>query len=160
MAPGSIGVYSAGSTYNPAQVLRDTSVRASTEKIDRIVADITDRSYQEVPIATLRELIELTKPDQRKAEHVWDALAVAESVAQFAKLHQQKTGYLYVSRDRRLNEERRETQGILSGGEAPTVPGDKMTLFLLRTTADKNTHEAWWPRIRFPDGPYAFAFAV
>ena len=35
---------------------------------------------------------------------------------------------------------------------------DKITLFLLRTTAEGGKSAAWWPQIRFPDGRYAFAF--
>jgi hypothetical protein len=91
---------------------------------------------------------------------VWDPIAVGESLAQFANLHKQKTGYLYVDRERDLKVKRHETQGILTGGEAGRVPNDKITLFLLRTKADRKENAAWWPQIRFPDGPYAFAFAI
>jgi hypothetical protein len=69
-------------------------------------------------------------------------------------------GYLYVDRDRGLKEARRETQGILEGGETRKVPADKLTLFLLRTTSERGMQSAWWPQIRFPSGPYAFAFAI
>jgi hypothetical protein len=31
---------------------------------------------------------------------------------------------------------------------------------MLRTKASGKKHAAWWPQIRFPDGAYAFAFAV
>lgn len=108
----------------------------------------------------LKALIELTVPDQNESEHVWDPIAVAESVMQFAQLHNQKTGYVYVDRGRGLLATRRETQGILDSGEAGSVPEDKCTLFLLRTTAGNGKNEAWWPQIRFPKGRYAFAFAL
>jgi hypothetical protein len=85
---------------------------------------------------------------------------VAESIAQFASLSKQKTGYLYIDRDRGLEGRRRETAGILTGGEARVVPSDKITLFLLRTTEGRRKRAAWWPQIRFPVGRYAFAFAV
>jgi len=160
LAPGSIGVYSGGSIYNPAQVMRDETVKASTEKIDKKVAGFRDDHYVEVPIEDLRTLIALTMSDQRASERVWDPLAVVESLAQFAKLHKQENGYVYVDRERGLKENRRETQGILDGGEAARVPDDKITLFLLRTTTDRGKNPAWWPQIRFPDGRYAFAFAV
>jgi len=90
----------------------------------------------------------------------WNPLAVAESITQFAHLSKQKTGYVYVDRGRDLKESRRETQGVLTGGEASLVPGDKATLFLLRTIDAKGSNAAWWPQIRFPNGQYAFAFAV
>lgn len=160
LAPGSIGIYSGGSIYNPAQVLRDDTVKSSTDKINMKVDGLRDKHHIEVPITELQTLIGLTMPDQRESERVWDAIAVAESLAQFAKLAQQSTGYVYVDRERGLIENRRETQGILEGGEAAKVPDDKITLFLLRTKASRGKNAAWWPQIRFPDGRYAFAFAV
>lgn len=160
LAPGSIGVYSAGSIYNPAQVMRDQSVNASTEKINKLLASCANKTYVELPIEDMQELISLTIPDQRRSEHVWDPGAVSESLGQFAKLHKQDSGYVYADRDRGLKENRRETQGILDSGEAGRVPQDKVTLFLLRTVAARGQSPAWWPQIRFPDGRYAFAFAI
>jgi hypothetical protein len=160
LAPGSIGVYSGGGIYNPAQVLRDDGVKSSTEKIDKLLARYPDDRYVETTIEEMRALIELTVPDQRASERVWDPVAVGESLAQFAKLYQRKRGYVYVDRERGLKENRRETQGILDGGEAARVPDDKITLFLLRTKAERGRNAAWWPQIRFPDGRYAFAFAI
>lgn len=160
LAPGSIGVYSDGSIYNPAQVMRDESVKTFTDKIDKKLAGLRDNHHTEMPIADLQALIALTCPDQRESERVWDAVAVEESLAQFANLSQQSTGYIYVDRERGLIENRRETRGILEGGEAARVPDDKITLFLLRTKASRGKNAAWWPQIRFPDGRYAFAFAV
>jgi hypothetical protein len=158
LAPGSIGVYSAGGSYNPAQVMRDESI--NKDKIDKGVASIRNKEYLELPIEVIEELIALTLPDQRQSERVWNPIAVKESVVQFAKLHGHKSGYVYVDRGRGLKENRRETRGILEGGEGGRVPTDKVTLFLLRTAADGAKLPAWWPQIRFPDGPYAFAFAV
>jgi hypothetical protein len=160
LVPGSIGVYTGGSTYNPAQVLRDKPVAPSTEKLDKLLSGITDKEYLEMPLNDLRKLITLTSPDQEASEKVWDAVAVGESIVQFGKLQKQDAGYVYVARDRGLKENRRETQGILEGGEAARVPDDKVTLFLLRTRGDGSQHAAWWPQIRFPDGRYAFAFTV
>lgn len=160
LAPGSIGAYSGGGSYNPAQVTRDGTIKTSTGKIDTKVADIGDRKYLEMPIEDIKALLELTNPDQSESERVWNPVAMAESIGQLAKLRDQETGYVYVDRDRRLVENRRETRGITEGGEAEAVPKDKVTLFLLRTKADKAKHPAWWPQIRFPEGQYAFAFAI
>jgi len=160
LAPGSIGVYTGGSTYNPAQVIRDDSVTAATEKINRLVKDHEDKKCGEVPIDLLAELIGATVPDPSASERVWDAKAVAESLVQYGKLAGQDSGYLYVDRDRGLKESRYETQGILTGGEAGTVRSDKVTLFLLRTRSEGGSHASWWPQIRFPNGRYAFAFAI
>ena len=160
LAPGSIGVYTGGSIYNPAQVMRDDTVKTSTDKINKRLATLADKSYAEMSIEDMKALIGLTMPDQQQSERVWDPVSVGESLAQFAKLYNQATGYVYVDRERGLKENRRETQGILDGGEAATVPNDKITLFLLRTKAERGKNAAWWPQIRFPDGRYAFAFAV
>ena len=160
LAPGSIGVYSAGSIYNPAQVMRDESVLESMKKIDQKLRTVRDKSYIDFPIEEMTNLVALTKPDQERSQRVWNSIAVAESLAQFAKLHDETTGYIYVDRGRGLKEDRRETQGILDGGEAATVPNDKITLFMLRTENAKSRNAAWWPQIRFPTGRYAFAFTI
>ena len=160
LAPGSIGVYSAGGNYNPAQIVRDSSVIASTEKIDKKVAGIKPKNYKEMSIEEMQSLIRLTRPDETHAEHVWDSFAMAASLGQFAKLRGQTTGYVYVDLDRELKENRRETQGILTGGEVSIVPTNKIALYLLRTKAKAGLNTSWWPQVRFPDGRYAFAFAV
>jgi hypothetical protein len=160
LAPGSIGVYTAGSNYNPAQVMRDESVKTNTEIIDKELVDVHDKSFIEIPIEDMKAIIALTIPDHNQSEHVWDSIAVGESLLQYAKLRTQRTGYVYVDRDRELEANRHETQGILTGGEVAKVPGDKITLFLLRTTAERGKNATWWPQIRFPNGNYAFAFAI
>jgi hypothetical protein len=160
LAPGAIGVYTGGSTYNPAQVMRDGSSEAATRKLDKLLQSVADKTYVKVPLKDLRKLVEGTVPDQTASEKVWDPIAVAESISQFAAIREQNEGYVYVDRDRGLKEARSETQGILTGGEAAQVPDDRLTLFLLRTKAGRGLNEAWWPQIRFPKGAYGFAFAV
>jgi hypothetical protein len=160
LAPGSLGVYSGGSIYNPAQVMRDATAVESTTKLNNKLSGINNKQFKEVSMDELRALIQLTLPDQSQSERVWNPVAIAESMTQFALLREQKTGYVYVDRERGLKENRRETQGILDSGEAGLVPADKCTLFLLRTTGVGGKNEAWWPQIRFPKGRYAFAFAV
>jgi hypothetical protein len=160
LAPGAVGSYTGGSNYNPAQVLRDPSVNAQTRKIDEIAKGIASGTYKELPIADLKAIIRLIRPDESKSEKMWDSEAIANSMDQFGQLRKQKTGYLYVARDRALIGDRRETQGILTGGEFNKVPTDKISLFLLRTKAEGANGAAWWPQVRFPNGNYAFAFAV
>jgi hypothetical protein len=160
LAPGSIGVYSGGSIYNPAQVVRDSTVDKSTAQIDEIVKGIPDKTYATLPLKQLQTIIELTVPDQTRSERIWNPLAMGESLAQFGKLRKQDVGYVYVDRDRGINEDRRETQGILEGGETAKVPADNVTLFILRTKQHGKNHASWWPQIRWPKGQYAFAFSV
>jgi hypothetical protein len=160
LAPGAIGVYTGGSTYNPAQVMRDATSESATKTLNELLESIGNKEYVQMPLKELRQLVELTLPDQSASERVWDPIAVAESISKFATLRKQTEGYVYVDRNRGLKESRRETQGLLSGGEAAQVPDDRLTLFLLRTKAENGMAEAWWPQIRFPRGRYGFAFAV
>lgn len=160
LAPGAIGVYTGGGIYNPAQVMRDASSVTSTQALDARLGKISNKAYARVELEEIRQIIELTRPDDRESERVWDPAAVAESISQFAKLQKQTHGYIYVDRGRGLKERRRETQGILSGGEDKTVPNDLITLFLIKTKAESGAKEAWWPQIRFPPGQYGFAFAI
>lgn len=160
LVPGALGVYTGGSNYNPAQVSRDPAVKASTAKIDQLLVSSLNKTFVQMPIADLQALIALTVPDDSAAERVWDQLAISESIGQYAKIEKQTHGYIYVDRDRDLQGARRETQGVLSGGEVKTVPDTHVTLFLLRTTAHAKQESAWWPQIRFPSGKYAFAFSI
>ena len=165
LAPGSIGVYTGGSNYNPAQVMRDASIKPLTDKIDKKLAPIADKNCVEMLIEDLKLLVEWTKPDDSASEKVWDSIAIAGSLEKFATLHKKATGhectgYVYVDRDRDLDANRRETAGVLTGGEVRAVPGDKIALFMLRTKAGRGKEPSWWPQIRFPDGRYAFAFAI
>ena len=160
LAPGAVGIYSGGGNYNPSQVLRDQTVLKSTSKIDAKLQKVSDKRYEEFNIEDIAELVTLCLPDQSKSERVWDASAVAASIKQLAEVLKQEIGYVYVDRERGLKENRRETQGILDGGESGKVPDDKVTLFMLRMKSESEQNAAWWPQIRFPDGRYAFAFSI
>lgn len=160
LVPGAIGVYTGGGTYNPAQVVRDAGVAVRTAHVDRLLDQVVNKTYVAMSIEAMQVLIKNTMPDRDASERVWDPTAVAESMAQCAMLWKEKFGYVYVDRDRDLQESRRETQGVLSGGEASPIPNDKVTLFMLRTKAKGKQHASWWPQIRFPSGRYAFAFAI
>jgi hypothetical protein len=128
--------------------------------LDKLLENVGDQQWVEMPIDDVKLLLSLTQPDPAASECVWDPEAVAGSVGQCARLKNQDTGYVYVDRDRGLKGRRRETRGILEGGEGRKVPDDRVTLFLLRTKAAGAEHASWWPQVRFPAGQYAFAFAV
>lgn len=160
LAPGAIGVYSGGSNYNPAQIMRDESVKASTDKIDKKLEKIADKNYAELPIEAIQVIIRLTMPNQAHSERIWNPIAIAESLGEFAKLQGHATGYVYVDRDRELDATRRETAGWLTGEEYKNTPLDKIVLYIARTKAKGRNQAAWWPQIRFPNGRYAFAFAI
>lgn len=160
LVPGAIGVYTGGGTYNPAQVLRDDAGAKHTSKLDKLLSGVADKSHAEFSIADIKELIKLTVPDPATAERVWDPIAVAASLERCAEIQKYDTGYVYVDRDRDLREPRRETQGLLTGGEVRTVPDDRVTVFMMRTKAYGKHQSVWWPQIRFPSGRYALAFAI
>lgn len=160
LAPGAVGIYSGGGTYNPSQVMRGKETLKPTSKIDAQLNEIVNKQYKEFNIEEIAELVTLCLPDQSKSERVWDTAAVAASIKQLAEVLQEKTGYIYVDRDRELDATRRETQGVLTGGEAGKVPDNRVALFMLRTKAEGSRNAAWWPQIRFPNGRYAFAFSV
>jgi hypothetical protein len=160
LVPGAVGVYVGGGTYNPAQVMRDDSGGRHTEKLDELLANIGDKDYDEFSIADIQEILKLTVPDSAQSERVWDPLAIAESLQQCGRILEQATGYVYVDRDRDLRESRRETQGLLTGGEAGNVPDDRITVFMMRTKAYGKNKSVWWPQIRFPSGRYALAFGI
>lgn len=160
LLPGALGVYTGGGNYNPAQVLRDVTVEAPTKAIDAVLANVANKSFAEMSIDQVTILIKDTRPDPSASEHVWDPQAVAESVVQFGKMRGQSTAYVYVDRDRGLDATRRESQGVLTGGELTQVPDDKVAIFMLRTKAEGERRATWWPQVRFPSGQYAFAFNI
>lgn len=162
LVPGAIGVYTGGGSYNPAQIMRDASSQDATNQLNTMLAKIANKQHKHITLQELRKIVELTRADNSQSERVWDSIAVAESITQFGILRKQSDGFVYVDRRRGLSghKPRRETRGLLTGGEADTVPDDRLTLFLLRTKAERGMEEAWWPQIRFPKGRYGFAFAI
>ena len=160
LAPGAIGTYTGGSNYNPSQMVRDASVKGSTTTLDNKLSNVTNKSHGKFSIDEIADIIELTRPDKALAEGVWDTAAVAESVKQWAKLAGKTDGLIWVDRDRAIDATRRETAGILSGGEVGSVPTDKLVIFMLRMKGGQGKEAVWWPQVRFPDGNYAFAFAI
>ncbi len=160
IVPGSVGVYTAGASYNPAQVRRTEADSETLKLLDEMLSGVDNQSSVEMPISEMKKLIQLTVLDQSEMEHVWDSMAIAECVEQCAQMNNTDVGVVYVDRDRDLVERRRETQGILTGGEVARVRLDLPSIFMIRTVAKGNRSAAWWPQVRFPKGRYAFAFAI
>lgn len=160
LVPGAVGVYTGGGTYNPAQVARGDDILQHTAAIDKLLKNVKDKSFVEMSVEEIGVLLRQTVPDSMESEGVWDAEAIIASIEQCARLGKKPTGYVYVDRNRDLQQRRRENQGILSGGEASGVPDDKPTLFMLRTRYGSGQQAAWWPQVRFSAGRYAFAFSI
>ena len=160
LAPGAIGVYSAGNIYNPAQILRDASSASATGKIDKKLEHIPDKQYREIPMAEIIDLVSTTMPDSKESERVWDSVAVAESIRHFADAQKLQTGYVFVDRD-----------PVWRGTAVKpkeSFPAAKPVWF--RATKSRYLYSESKPKaagakrggreIRFPDGQYAFAFAI
>ncbi len=159
--PNSIGLYVAGRSYNPAYPLRLESVRKNTEWIDGNLSDFNDKAKgEETTIDFLIELLEKCRPDPKYEIELWDQKTLIVALEKLKSLRGSKA-YIVVRRGRDLREPRRETQGILSGGEESLAPKDAPTLFMYRQNEIPGKKEiaVWWPQLRFPEGNYALAFS-
>lgn len=160
LAPGSVGVYTAGSSYNPAQVLRDVSIVKARDKIDALLASRPSGSVTDISVAEAKQLLGLVREDTSAGQFIWDTEAIVGSIEQLAALTKTKDIVLLVDRDRDLSSSRRETAGILSGGEIGLIGTARTALVMYRTKGTKGREAAWWPQVRFASGAFAFAFAV
>ena len=160
LVPGAVGVYTAGASYNPAQIRRCEGDSKNLQKIDQMLAHIDSQKSSEMSVSDMKSLLQMIVPDELEMEHVWDSMAIAECIEQCANIIGSQFGVVYVDRDRDLVERRRETQGILTGGEVSRVRSDLPSIFMIRTAAKPGRPAAWWPQVRFPAGRYAFAFAI
>jgi len=159
--PNSIGMYVAGGSYNPAYPLRSELASKNTEWIDNKLARFDGKAKgQETKIDYLIELLGKCVPDPRCGIELWDQKTLSAALEKLKSLRGNK-GYIVVRRGRDLREPRRETQGILSGGEESLAPKDAPTLFMYRQTEIPAKREiaVWWPQLRFPEGNYVMAFS-
>jgi len=158
--PNSIGLYVAGRSYNPRYPLRTQDAVAATQYFDSALAVyLDDRPFYEVSVDILIELLDEVKIDPRYGYDVWQRNTIKAALESVRNLHGNR-GYLVVRRGRSLNEPRRETQGILSGGEDALAPRDAVTVFMYRQNENtRGETAAWWPQLRFADGNYVLAFS-
>lgn len=160
--PNSIGMYVAGGSYNPSYPLRTKSMQKNTDWLDSKLADFDGLSgAEEVTVDFLIELLEKCVPDLRYGIEMWDQKTLKAALEKLKSLKGNKA-YLVVRRNRDLREPRRETQGILSGGEESLAPNrDAPSLFIYRQNEIPGKEEItiWWPQLRFPEGNYVMAFS-
>jgi hypothetical protein len=159
--PNSIGMYVAGRSYNPVYPLRSESARGNTVWLDGKLSDFDDKAKEkEVTIDFLIELLEKCKPNPKYDIELWDQKTLTAALEKLKSLRGNKA-YIVVRRGRDLREPRRETQGILSGGEESLAPKDAPTLFIYRQNEipGKGEIAVWWPQLRFPEGNYVIAFS-
>lgn len=159
--PNSIGMYVAGGSYNPAYPLRLESARKNTEWVDDQLSNFNnEETCEETTIDFLIELLKRCTPDPKHEIELWDQKTLTAALEKLKTLKGDKA-YIVVKRGRDLREPRRETQGILSGGEESLAPKDAPALFIYKQNAipGKGEIAVWWPQLRFPEGNYAMAFS-
>jgi hypothetical protein len=158
--PTSLGVYVAGGSYNPPYPLRSKDGRKNTEWLDAQLMSIADDSGPvSVKLDRIVALIERCSPDPTADPRLWDLRAIKAALQTLKSVRSGDEAYLVIRRGRALASRRRETQGILTGGEEGLAPKDKPTLFLFRQSATSSEEAVWWPQLRFPDGNYVLAFS-
>lgn len=158
--PTSLGVYVAGGSINPNYPLRDESSKKNTAWLDNQLTAIgDDESAQIVTIDRIVELMEKCKHDPAHGTQLWN-LASIKAALEILKQRSGDKAYLVVRRGRNLTQPRRETRGILEGGEGAVADRDAPALFMLRQDPTaKGEPAVWWPQLRFPDGNYVLTFS-
>jgi hypothetical protein len=133
----------------------------NTDELDSKLSSFDDKAGAgEVTIDFLIELLEKCVADPQCGIELWDLKTIRAALEKLKSLRGNKA-YLVVRRGRELREPRRETQGILSGGEDALAPKDAPALFIYRQNEipEKDKIAVWWPQLRFPDGNYVLAFS-
>lgn len=158
--PDALGYYVAGNNYNPPYPLRTPEVREDTAWLDSELSHIGDtEAAKEITIDRVFELITRCKADPKYQPKLWNLESLKAALEMLKKIMGNRA-YLLVRRNRREKVSRRETQGILSGGDVDLIPNDTLTLFLFRQNATPSgEEEVWWPQLRFADGNYVLAFS-
>jgi hypothetical protein len=159
--PNSLGVFVAGHSYNPAYPLRTPAVEDHTAALDALLMPFTGDDAVAVAPDLLIEILGHCVSDPKHGTGVWDSETVQAAVRTLARPELfNGRAFVVVRRGRALNEPRRETQGILSGGEESLAPRNAPTLFIYRQNANSRGDVAvWWPQVRFPDGSYWLTFS-
>lgn len=157
--PSSIGMYVAGGSYNPRRPLRTKGASQHTTWVDEQLEKFKDTvgSY-EVDVSFIQKLLEHCPTDPQYPNEMWNLKTIGAALEKLRSLRGNKA-YLVVRRGRALQEARRETQGILTGGEEALAPKNAPTLFVYRQNPTSNEVAAWWPQLRFPEGNYVLAFS-
>ena len=106
----------------------------------------------------MMELIQHCEHDPEHGAELWDKRAIITALEKLETLRGPKA-YLRVSRDRKLEAVRRETQGHHDSDEGKIVPDDAPSLFLFRLKERRGGPPVWCPTLRFPSGNYAIAFS-
>ena len=162
--PNSLGIYSAGSSYNPEAPLKKPSVKSSTAWFDNEFVGYKDAPpHYTVTIDRIIDLMKRVELDSASKPQYWNVGAITTALKILEKKAQSSLAYLVVKRQRNLVGTRGERKGIISAGsggdENALAPKDAPALFFYRQNANQTEEEVWWPQIRFPSGNYIIAFS-
>ena len=158
--PNAIGIYVAGGNYNPSYPLRIADMQKNTELLDAILKGYDGISSGQVTtVDFLIELLEKCEPDTNYGTDLWNKKTIKAALETIKLIQNNDRAYIVVRRGRRLKEPRRETQGIIAGGENTLARDDAPTLFMYRQDAVGSEIDIWWPQLRFPEGNYVLAFS-
>lgn len=159
--PNSIGMYVAGRSYNPTYPLRTEEMLKNTEWLDAKLARYDGVSAgQETTVDFLIDLLDRCEPDPSYGAELWNKKTIKTALETIKAIQHSNKAYIVIRRGRRAQEPRRETRGILTGGESNLAAEDAPTLFIYRQEATGSEVAVWWPQLRFPEGNYVLAFSL
>jgi hypothetical protein len=149
VVPKDITTYIGGGTYNPILPLFFATPTDNMRQIDDLVSKYSSAiPYDHCSTSEVIRVVELSEQDPRVDAVLWNP-KVLVAVLEELSLRYGPDAYIRVRIGRRVTERRRETQGILTGGEAGDVPDDRVALFIYKMEDAGKT--AWWPQLRLPN---------
>jgi len=145
--PRDITAYFGGGTYNPGMPLFSSSPTDNMCQIIELVSKYSvDVLYEDCPMTDVIRVVELSEQASTADAVLWKPTVLAAALKQLESRFG-SNAYIRVRRGRKATSERRETQGILSGGEGQEVPYDRVALFIYEMKDGEKV--AWWPQLRF-----------
>jgi hypothetical protein len=162
VVPDAVGLYVAGRSIQPRLPLRTPAMSAQTAILDKALAAYPGDApaTETIRHSEVLELLKHCKVDPNEGAYLWDLDAITSALAQLEKINGTDEAHLIIRRNRDLKAKRAETRGIISGGEGDLAAKNRVTLFMYRVNRAGSKVEVWWPQLRFPEGGYAFAFAL
>jgi len=146
--PRGILAYCGGGTYNPRAPLFSTSPTTNMRQIDDLVSRYSaEDEYSSCLMPDVIRVVELSEQVSAADAVLWKPTVLVAALKELESRYG-PMAYIRVRRGRGVTGERRETQGILSGGESEQVPDDRVALFIYEMVDAGKI--AWWPQLRFP----------
>jgi hypothetical protein len=148
VVPRDITAYVGGGTYNPSMALFTANSTKNMFQIEELVSKYSDEdAYNDCQMSDVIRVVELSEQPSGSEAVLWKPAVLVAALKELGS-HFGDAAYIRVRRGRKVKAttERRETQGILSGGESEDVPHDRVALFIYEMRDGDKI--AWWPQIR------------